>query len=218
MEAFVSETTLGRALEFMKQPQDVEVHRGGCWVAGVMVGWRQEEGSSCRVMVRIAEGGVERTAWADLHDVRLAEHHSYPPTESLPFIPRLPQGTTWDMTRSEAGGGWSDLHGVSDFLEPVTPWAPRADAATERTSTVTATVDASPSDTGRHRASARIRHEGIDRTVREYEAGGAPASWSPSSGEPSSLHDEVEPTRLLTLPAPHHWKAAVPATGVFRAR
>ena len=214
----MSETTLGRALEFMRQPQAVEVHRSGRWVFGSMVGWRQEEGGSCRVMVRVAESGVERTAWADLHDVRLAEHHSYPPTESLPFIPRLPQGATGEMTRSGTGGGWSDLHCLSDFLEPVTPWAPRADVATERTSTVTATLDDSESDTGRHRASAGIRHEGIDRMVRAHEAGAAPASWSPSSGEPSSLHDEVEPTRLLTLPGPHLWKAAAPANGVFPAR
>src|SRR5215203_7236583 len=42
----VSETNLGRALEFMSQPPDVEVLRDGNWVLGWMVGWRQEEGKS----------------------------------------------------------------------------------------------------------------------------------------------------------------------------
>jgi hypothetical protein len=88
----VSETTLDRALEFMSQPHEVEVHRDGNWVSGAMVGWRQEEDRYCRVMVRVTEGGVEKTAWADLRDVRLAEDRDSPPTESLPFLPRLPEG------------------------------------------------------------------------------------------------------------------------------
>jgi hypothetical protein len=182
----VSETTLGRALEFMGEPQDVEVHRGGHWVLGLMVGWRQEEGSSCRIMVRITEGGVERTAWADLHDVRLAEHRSYPPTESLPFVPRLPQATTDQMTRSATSGGWREPHGWGDFGEPVTDRAPRADAAIPRTWP----------DTGRHRAASGIRPVGVDSdfrapssgpgraagTPRGHDAGAAAqASWWPSS-------------------------------------
>src|SRR3954465_12285631 len=57
----VSETDLGRPLEFMRSPQDVEVHRDGRWVWASMIGWRQEAGSSCRVMVRVVEHGVEKT-------------------------------------------------------------------------------------------------------------------------------------------------------------
>jgi hypothetical protein len=90
----------GRALQFMSQPQDVQVHRGGTWVPGAMVGWRQEEDSCCRVMVRVTEGGVEKTAWADLHDVRLPEHQVCPPTQSLPFLPRLPLGRTAEVAQS----------------------------------------------------------------------------------------------------------------------
>jgi hypothetical protein len=232
----VSETTLGRALEFVGQPHDVEVHRGGRWVLGSMVGWRQEEGSSCRVMVRVTEGGLERTAWAALQDVRLAEHRTYPPTESLPFIPRLPQGTTDEMTRSATSGGCGDLLGLSDFPEPVSSWAPRADAAASRTVRAMGTADEVEPDTGRHQAPAGVRHEGSDRDLRpssptsppgparsvarprrEHEVG-TPAPWWPSSREPSSLLDGVEPTRLLTLPAPHHWKTAAPGPGVFPTR
>ncbi len=224
----MSETTLGRALEFMGHPQDVEVHRGGRWIPGSMIGWRQEEGSSCRVMVRVAEGGVGRTAWAALHDVRLAEHRSYPPTESLPFIPRLPQATTDEMTRSATSGGWGELVGLDDVPEP---------AATSRTVPVTVTGDEVESDTGRHQAPAGVRHDVIDRDLRpssptsppgpsrpvarprrEHEAGTPPAPWWPSSREPSSLLDGVEPTRLLTLPAPHHWKTVAPGPGVFPTR
>ena len=149
-------------------------------------------------MVRVAEGGVGRTAWAALHDVRLADHGSYPPTESLPFIPRLPQGTPDEMTRSATTG---DLLGLSDFPEPVSPWAPRADAAASRTVRVTVTADEVGPGTGRHQAPAGGRHEGSDRDLR-----------------PSSLLDGVEPTRLLTLPAPHHWKTVAPGPGVFPTR
>ena len=88
----MSISTLGRALEFMRTPQDVEVRRGGDWVLGSMIGWRQEEAGSCRVMVRVTEEGADRTAWADLRDVRLPERRSSPPTESLPLLPRLPPG------------------------------------------------------------------------------------------------------------------------------
>jgi hypothetical protein len=102
----VSESTLGRALEFMREPQDVEVRRDGRWVLASMVGWRQEEGSSCRVMIRIAERGVEKTAWAELSDVRLPEHGNFPRTESIPLRPRLPE-------RTEQATGWT-----SSILEP----------------------------------------------------------------------------------------------------
>jgi hypothetical protein len=90
----VSDTDAGPALVFLERPQDVEVDRGEGWVVGSMVGWRQEDGSTCRVMIRVVERGAERTAWADLHDVRLPEHRSCPPTESLPLVPQLPLGRT----------------------------------------------------------------------------------------------------------------------------
>jgi hypothetical protein len=37
-----------------------------------MVGWRHEE-RSCRVLVRVTEGVVDKTAWAELEQVRLPE-------------------------------------------------------------------------------------------------------------------------------------------------
>ena len=215
----MSETTLGRALEFMGHPQDVEVHRGGRWILGSMIGWRQEEGSSCRVMVRVTEGGAERTAWAALHDVRLAERHSYPPTESLPFIPRLPQGTADEMTRSATSGGWGDLLG---------PRPPRADAAASRTVRVAVTADEVEPDTGRHQVPAGVRREGSGRDLRPSSRTSPPGPARPVARPPrereagappaSSFLGGVEPTRLLTLPAPHHWKTAAPGRGAVPTR
>jgi hypothetical protein len=160
----VSESTLGRALEFMRKPQDVEVHRDGRWVLASMVGWRQEEGSTCRVMVRIHERGVEKTAWAELSDVRLPERGTFPRTESLPLLPRLPA---------------------------------RTEQVTGRTSSVLEPADDAGPGTGRHHA--------------------ARAPWWPSSEEGESPVADVEPTRLMTVPPPHYWRAVTSRHGGFAA-
>ena len=104
----MSETTLGRALEFMRQPQDVDVYSSGQWVSASLIGWRQEQGSSCRLMVRISQGGREKTAWAELQDVRLAEHRDSPPTESLPFLPRIPEGPIGHTARTTTSDRTAD--------------------------------------------------------------------------------------------------------------
>jgi len=222
----VSETNLGRALEFMSQPPDVEVLRDGNWVLGWMVGWRQEEGSSCRVMVRVNERGDEKTAWADLHDVRLPEYRGCPPTRSLPLLPRLPAGRMEQMTWSESGGGWNDQQGLREFAEPA-----RADGATGRTSLVRAPWDAVGSETSRHRALPGIADSGRDHEVRTsgsrwtdvpasrrsgsrggHEAGASLPSWWPSSTGPVPQPD-VEPTRLLTLSVPRRGRAVAARHG-----
>ena len=132
------------------------------------------------------------------------------------------------MTRSATSGGWGDPLGLDDVAEP---------AAASWTVPVTVTTDEVGPDTGRHQAPAGVRYDVIDRDLRsssptpppgpartvarprrEDEAGTPPASWWPPSREPSSLLGEVEPTRLLTLPAPHHWKTAAPGPGVFPTR
>ena len=194
----MSETTLGHALVFMRQPQDVEVHRGGNWALGSMVGWRQEDGSSCRVMIRVSEAGVEKTAWADLHDVRLPAHRSCPPTESLPFLPQLPAGRTEQTTGSGTWGGWGDQQDQCDSAELVTPRIPRADAATGPMSLVAAPTNGIGPETGRHRAPAG--------TCRREKSVGRVRPPGSSSGE-------VEPTRLLTLPGPCHGQAVTPRHG-----
>jgi hypothetical protein len=206
----VSDGTLGRALEFMSKPKDVEVNRGGHWVHGSMVGWRQEEGDSCRVMVRVTEQGVEKTAWADLSDVRLPEHRSFPRTQSLPILPRLPAARTEQVTRTGTGVAWGREQNPRDFAEPLTWRAPRADS-TGWTAPVSEPADDVGLETGRHREPAGSGHWG------EPAGHGVRPSWWPSSGELASTQVEVEPTRLMTLPAPRHWQAAASRHGNFAA-
>jgi len=74
----------GRAMEFLPEPQEVEVYRGQDWVAGSMLGWRRESDGSCRAMVRLTEGRIEKTAWADLEQVRLRVSPSAPGRHRAP--------------------------------------------------------------------------------------------------------------------------------------
>ena len=64
------------AIEYLPQPQEVEVYRAQRWVLGLMVGWWQRSDDSCRALVRIVEGGTEKTAWAELEHVRLLEYRT----------------------------------------------------------------------------------------------------------------------------------------------
>ena len=185
----MSEPYLGRALEFMSQPQDVEVLRGGNWVLGWMVGWRQEEGSSCRVMVRVTERGAAKTAWADLHDVRLPQYRGCPPTQSLPLLPRLPPGRMEQMTWSGSGSEWDDQQSLRDSPEPAPFHAHDADAATGQTS--------SGAGWGNLPASGR------PRSRHGHDAGASLPSWWPSSAGPVAP-PEGEPTQLLTSAGPRH--------------
>jgi hypothetical protein len=208
----VSENNLGRPLEFMRNPQDVEVHRGGGWVSGSMIGWRQEERTSCRLMLRVVENGVEKTVWADLSDVRLAEHDGSPATESLPFLPRLPGRQTEQAASSATDAGPDEL-GLLD-----TSCAARAHAGSGRPWPVSAPPDDVRLDPGRHRASAVTHHSVRPResgqrettaargavTQRDPGTWVAPSSWWHSSEWPASCWDEVEPTRLLELRRPRH--------------
>jgi len=208
----VSENDLGPALQFMRNPQDVEVHRGGSWVAGSMIGWRQEEGTTCRLMLRLVENGVEKTVWADLCDVRLAEHGGSPPTESLPFLPRLPGRPTQQAAWSATDAGPDELG------PPDTSCAGSAHAGTGRPWLVSAPPDDVRHDAGRHRASAETHHGVRPRKSGQRETTAArapvtqrdpgtwvsPSSWWPSSEWPASCWEEVEPTRLLELRRPRH--------------
>lgn len=105
-EAYVSAVASQRAIVFMPQPQDVEVFRGLAWVPGSMVGWRHED-SSCRVLVRVTEGLVEKTAWADLEQVRLPDaeqsRHADPDTVLLTLaVGRSGGSTSGSRARHEA--------------------------------------------------------------------------------------------------------------------
>jgi hypothetical protein len=199
----LSETDLGRALEFMQQPQDVEVHRGGNWVLGSMIGWRREADSSCRIMVRLTEEGEEKTAWADLQDVRLAERGTCPPTQSLPFLPRLPQESAEHPPSNVATKPGEEQFGPRTSTPPVGFHGPRADAWAGTTAL----------ESGRRRAQAGLDESPSEPRWGASSAGRAPsmhqdgqapdvvASWWPSWEGPADV-PEVEPTRLLTLRRP----------------
>jgi len=67
----VSKTMDDRAMVFIGEPQDVDVYRADGWVSGSLLGWRHDDGGSCRLMVRLAVDSMDAVAWADLENVRL---------------------------------------------------------------------------------------------------------------------------------------------------
>ena len=63
-------------MEYLPEPQEVEVYRAQSWVLGSMVGWWHRSDDSCRVLVRLTEGHTEKTVWAELEHVRLLEYRT----------------------------------------------------------------------------------------------------------------------------------------------
>jgi hypothetical protein len=55
------------------EPLPVEFCHGGDWHPGVLLGWRHEWNGSCQVRVQFVVGGLRRTSWMELVDVRLPE-------------------------------------------------------------------------------------------------------------------------------------------------
>jgi hypothetical protein len=55
------------------EPLPVEFCHGGGWHPGVLLGWRHERDGSCQVRVQFVVGGLRRTSWMQLVDVRLPE-------------------------------------------------------------------------------------------------------------------------------------------------
>jgi hypothetical protein len=54
-------------------PMPVEFCYGGAWWSGVLLGWRHEPDGTCRVRVQTVIGGLRRSSWMQLTDVRLPE-------------------------------------------------------------------------------------------------------------------------------------------------
>jgi hypothetical protein len=55
------------------EPMPIEFCHGGDWLPGVLLGWRHEWDGSCRVRVQFIVGGLRRSSWMELADVRLPE-------------------------------------------------------------------------------------------------------------------------------------------------
>jgi hypothetical protein len=55
------------------EPLPVEFCLGTAWHAGVLIGWRHEEDGTAQVRVQFLIGGLRRTSWMQLTDLRLPE-------------------------------------------------------------------------------------------------------------------------------------------------
>jgi hypothetical protein len=66
----------------------VEFQHGGSWHPGVLVGWRQEPDRTCSMRLQFVLGGLRRTSWLPLRDVRLPEPDPFRPPLSLVPRPR----------------------------------------------------------------------------------------------------------------------------------
>jgi hypothetical protein len=55
------------------EPLPVEFCLGTAWHAGVLIGWRHEEDGTAQLRVQFVVGGLRRTSWMQLTDVRLPE-------------------------------------------------------------------------------------------------------------------------------------------------
>jgi len=69
------------------EPLPVEFCSGNAWYPGVLLGWRHEADGACRVRVRFVVGGLKRTSWLPLADLRLAATE---PAATEPAAPPVP--------------------------------------------------------------------------------------------------------------------------------
>jgi hypothetical protein len=70
------------------EPLPVEFRHGCDWHPAVLVGWRTEVDGTCQVRVQFVVGGLRRTSWLPLTDVRLPEPV---PLAARPAVPPLPR-------------------------------------------------------------------------------------------------------------------------------
>jgi len=54
-------------------PLPVEFCHAGVWYPGVLLGWRHEWDGTCQMRVQFVIGGLRRTSWMRLVDLRLPE-------------------------------------------------------------------------------------------------------------------------------------------------
>ena len=66
------------------EPLPVEVVHDAVWYPGVLLGWRHEADGSCSARVRFVVGGLKRSAWLPLADLRLAEPTPADPAPAEP--------------------------------------------------------------------------------------------------------------------------------------
>ena len=57
----------------LAEPIPVEFPYAGGWYPGVLLGWRHDGAHDCRIRVRCVVGGLRRTTWMTLADLRLPD-------------------------------------------------------------------------------------------------------------------------------------------------
>jgi hypothetical protein len=77
------------------EPLPVKFRHGGTWHPAVLLGWRHEADGTCQVRVQFVVGGLRRTSWMHLVDVRL------PDPEPVTWAP-APRTSTGLRTRPDS--------------------------------------------------------------------------------------------------------------------
>ncbi|WP_347057803.1 hypothetical protein ABC795_14015 [Blastococcus sp. HT6-30] len=75
---------------FVGAPQPVEIHHGGIWYSGELLGWRHTDGGRVSARVRCTIDGLRHSTWKDLTDLRLPDPAHPPRREPFPAPPARP--------------------------------------------------------------------------------------------------------------------------------
>jgi hypothetical protein len=85
------------------EPIAVEFPYAGGWYPGVLLGWRQNDGGrTCRLRVRCVIGGLRRTTWMSLADLRLPEPPAVPSCDAPPSAYTTPRPRTGERAFTTA--------------------------------------------------------------------------------------------------------------------
>ncbi len=86
----------------LAEPIPVEFPYAGGWYPGVLLGWRHDVAHGCRVRVRCMIGGLRRTSWMTLADLRLPEppapSSDDPSSDDPGWDGPRPRTGDWDLT------------------------------------------------------------------------------------------------------------------------
>jgi hypothetical protein len=100
---------------FAGEPLPVEFCHGDVWHSGVLLGWRHEWDGACQVRVQFVVGGLRRTTWMQLVDVRLPEPRY---TEWAPAPWQSPEPRTRPDVLLPDGGSSRPLPSMPPLPQP----------------------------------------------------------------------------------------------------
>ena len=78
------------ASRFVATPQPVEIHHGGIWYSGELLGWRHNADGRVSARVRCTIDGLRHSTWKDLAELRLPDPARPPRREPFPAAPPRP--------------------------------------------------------------------------------------------------------------------------------